>query len=347
MEFIDVDGSIGEGGGQILRTALAFSAILQKPVRVSNIRAGRPEPGLKRQHVSAVQVLNTIFGGELTGAREGSSAVTFVPSAPRVRSLSLDMGTAASITLVLQAVVPAVALNHVDLTLDLVGGTDVPWSPTFDYFDRVVRGAFGAVGIGFEVRSTRRGYYPPGGGRVTAKIASSKGIASLDCAERINVSGARIVSRCGSLPRRVAERQLVAASEVLQSARIAVLGGDAIEEPSNSPGSSVLVYHSGEGVYLGVDGLGARGKPAEKVGSEAASGFAAALRSGAALDSNLADMLLPLLSMASKPSCARIPEVTEHLRSGLDLAVQFTSCTWSSERVDDAAIVKVEPRGAR
>ena len=347
MEFIEVDGSKGEGGGQILRSAVAFSAVLRKPTRVSRIRAGRSEPGLKRQHVSALRVLSKVFGGELAGAEEGSSVVTFVPSTPRMHSLSVDMGTAASITLVLQAVVPAVALNHTDLILDLVGGTDVPWSPTFDYFERVVRDAFGAVGIGYETRSVRRGYYPRGGGRATAKIAPSEGIASLDCTQSISVPGARIVSRCGALPRHVAERQLSAASDVLQSAGVAVLGREVVEEPSDSPGSSILVYHSGPGAYLGADALGAKGKPAEEVGSDAASRFVRAVRSGASMDSNLADMLLPLLSMAPQPSQVRVPEVTEHLRSGLDLATQFTSCTWSSGSADGAAVVRVEPKDAR
>ncbi len=344
MEFVEVDGSKGEGGGQILRTAVAFSAILRKPVRVSGIRAGRLEPGLKRQHVSALQVLNRVFGGDLTGAREGSSVITFVPSAPRLRSLSIDMGTAASITLVLQAVIPAVALNRTELSLELVGGTDVPWSPTFDYLDRVVRSAFASVGMRFETTASRRGYYPRGGGRATAAIGTCEHLASIDFAERRETSGAKVVSRCGGLPRHVAERQLASASKVLESAGIAVLGSEVEAGLSDSPGSSVLVYFAGQGAHLGADGLGARGKPAEDVGADAASRFVAAAKSGASLDSNLADMLLPLLSMASEPSVARIPEVTEHLRSGLDLAEQFTSCTWSAEVVDGASVVRVEPR---
>ena len=162
VEPIEVDGSKGEGGGQILRTAVAFAVIQGKPVRVREIRAGRDVPGLKRQHVSALQVLSKVFGGELTGATEGSSVVTFVPGKGRSQRLSVDMGTAASITLVLQAVVPAVALTRSRLELDLVGGTDVPWSPTYDYYERIVREAFRLIGIRFDITSSRRGYYPRG-----------------------------------------------------------------------------------------------------------------------------------------------------------------------------------------
>ena len=142
VDYVVVDGSRGEGGGQILRTAVAFSAILGRPVRIERIRGGREVPGLRRQHVSALQILTKVFGGELEGAVEGSSAVTFVPGRQRLQTLSLDMGTAASITLVLQAVVPAVALTRSHLELELVGGTDVPWSPTYDYFEEVVSPAY-------------------------------------------------------------------------------------------------------------------------------------------------------------------------------------------------------------
>ncbi len=346
MEFVEVDGSRGEGGGQILRAAVAFSAILRQPVKVDNIRAGREVPGLKRQHVSALEVLAEVFGGELRGAREGSSSITFVPSAPRVHAVSIDMGTAASVTLVLQAVVPAVALNRAQLSLELVGGTDVPWSPTLDYLDCVVKEAFASAGIRFGLRAPRRGYYPRGGGMVSAAIEPCARLRSLDSAERRSVRGVKLVSRCGSLPRHVAERQAASASRVLESAGIPTLGSEVAVEESASPGSSFLCYCTEGGAYLGSDAIGARGKRAEDVGLEAAERFVAVAKSGAALDSNLADMLLPLMSMAETASRVRIPEVTEHLRSGLDLAAQFTCCRWSAAESDGATVVTVEPRRA-
>lgn len=344
MEFIEVDGSQGEGGGQILRTAVAFSAIQRRPVRVDKIRAGRDVPGLKRQHVSALEVLARVFGGDLTGAREGSSTISFVPGTPRLRTLSVDMGTAASITLVLQAVVPAIAVSHSSLTLDIKGGTDVPWSPTLDYFQRVVRAAYRSVGIRFELTAERRGYYPRGGGRATAVVEPCDAPAPLDLTARQEVPGVILLSRCGRLPKHVAERQLSSASRIIHASGLRVLGNEVSEEEADSPGSSVLAYYVGDGVYLGSDAIGARGKPAEEVGRHAAENFIAAARSGACLDSNLADMLLPLLSLATKPSRIRIHQVTPHLRSGLQLAEQFTSCTWFVEAQGDSAVVSIEPR---
>ena len=346
VRFIEVDGSEGEGGGQILRTAVAFSAILRKPVRVSKVRAGRDVPGLKRQHVSALEVLALIFGGNLGGASIGSSEVSFVPGAPKSGSLSLDMGTAASITLVLQAVVPAVALSGGSLTLDLIGGTDVPWSPTFDYLVNVIRPAFSAVGINFDTAASRRGYYPVGGGRVRTTISPTPSVASITLTTRPALGKVHLISRCAKLPRSVAERQASAATVALEASGLATQVEIALEEAS-SPGSSVAAFSSGQGFFLGADSIGARGKPAEQVGADAAAAFAAVVESGATVDPHVADMLVPLLSLAKAPSQVRVPSMTGHLGSGLQLAKQFTSCAYSTRQEGRGLVVTMSPNSSR
>ena len=345
MEFVEVDGSEGEGGGQILRSAVAFSAIQHRPVRVTQIRAGRGVPGLKRQHLAALRILATVFEAELTGAAEGSSEITFAPGDRRRGNLSIGMGTAASITLVLQAVVPAVALTGSSLRLDLEGGTDVPWSPTLDYFGRVVREAYRSMGIVFEVTAQRRGYYPRGGGRVSALIEPCASIIPLGPDAGKAASEAAVVSRCGSLPRHVADRQLSSASEALVRAGYAPNGTETTVESSDSPGSSVLVYHCTPGAFLGADAIGSRGRPAEEVGRDAATRFVKDAGSGAMVDANLGDMIIPLLSLASGPSEVSVPSVTPHLESGLHLAEKFTGCRWSVRRTERRFQVRVDPTG--
>lgn len=343
MDYVQVDGSLGEGGGQILRIAVAFSAIQARPVRIDRIRAGRDVPGLKRQHVSALEVLAKVFGGELEGASEGSSEVSFVPGRQRLQRLTLDMGTAASITLVLQAVVPAVALTRSRLDLELVGGTDVPWSPTLDYLEEVVRPAYASIGIEFKLSALRRGYYPRGGGRVAAAIGPSAGLKPLDLTVKQRVEEVLLVSRCGRLPRHVAERQLESAAAALVQAGFGVGSSVLTEEQSDSPGSSLLAYHVTSSSYIGADGIGAKGKPAEEVGRETASRFMAAARSGCCLDQNLADMVIPLLSLAPIRSRLLVPAVTPHLVSGLELASQFTGCRWSVAEGEGVKMVTVSP----
>lgn len=284
-----------------------------------------------------------MFQGELAGAREGSTTISFVPGRPQQHSVTVDMGTAASITLVLQAVVPAVALSRSRLTIGLIGGTDVPWSPTFDYYQRVVTEGYRRIGIVTKLEASQRGYYPKGGGRVTATIEPCESVASLDLATGPAVKGARLTSRCGRLPRSVAERQARSASELLQKSGIAMEEMETTVEQSESPGSSVLVYHIESSRLLGSDALGERGKPAEQVGREAAGGFVAATKSGGCIDSHLADMLVPLLALAKEPSRVRIPKVTAHLESGLRLAQQFTSCTWTVREDSHGVLVSVKP----
>jgi RNA 3'-terminal phosphate cyclase (ATP) len=345
LDYVEVDGSEGEGGGQILRSSIALSAIKGVPVRVTNVRAGRPEPGLRRQHVSTLKVMAAVFGGELEGAAEGSSQVAFVPGPPRSGSLSLDMGTAASITLVLQAVVPAVALSRSKLALELAGGTDVPWSPTFDYLDLVAREAYGALGIRFSLQALRRGYYPRGGGRVRAVIEPCESVLALDLEKASATSGARVLSRCSGLPRHVAERQLESAVSSLGSKGISVESRVVSEEASDSPGSSVLVYHVGEGTFLGSDSIGARGRRAEEVGAEAGLGFSEVSSSGARLDSHVADMVVPLLSESARTSRVRVHRVTPHLESGLRLARRFAHFDFSVDDQGGSSVITITPPG--
>jgi RNA 3'-phosphate cyclase len=341
--MIEVDGSFGEGGGQILRTAATFSAILGKPVRVYKIRAGREVPGLRQQHVSALQTLARIFGAQLRGAEVGSLEVSFSPGRLEATSVTVDMKTAASITLLLQAVVPAVALTHSKVTLEITGGTDVPWSPTFDYVSTVVRRAYGLLGIQFEATASRRGYYPRGGGKVTATVEPAASLRPVKLTRGIGPASADLVSRCGRLPRHVAERQLETMVRVLSASGVDIGSKTLSEEEADSPGSSVLASISKGGQLLGSDGLGAKGRSAEEVGERAAEGLVSTLRSGASVDSNLADMVAPLLSLAEGESSLLVPQVSLHLKTGLHVARLFTGCESSYVEDGRACLVSIRP----
>ncbi|MBI3860027.1 MAG: RNA 3'-terminal phosphate cyclase [Thaumarchaeota archaeon] len=344
MEFLEIDGSFGEGGGQIVRTAVAFSAIKSLPVRVRNIRAGRRDPGLKAQHASALRILAQVFEADLEGASEGSTDVSFAPGAPHASRIVVDARTAASITLVLQAVVPAVSISRSSLELELRGGTDVPWSPTLDYLTDVASPLYRSLGIKFDLKCLKRGYYPVGGGSVEVKIESCDEVSPVDLTKVIGSPSAKIVSRCAALPRHVAERQAGAAVRVLTDRGIGCSQPLISEEESGSPGSSVLVRTESGGRTMGADSIGARGKPAEEVGKDAATRFAETAASGAAMDFNVADMVAPWLSLAREESVFTVPSVTAHLRTGLHLAELFTGCSHTTESFGKAFKVKVIPK---
>jgi RNA 3'-terminal phosphate cyclase (ATP) len=344
-EALRIDGSYGEGGGQILRTSLSLSIALGRPVEVYNIRAKRESPGLKPQHLATLRCLAELGEAEVEGAQLGSSRVLFRPRGIRTGSLEVDIGTAGSITLLLQAAVPAVSLAGGSLLLRVRGGTEVRWSPTIDYFSRLACRAFEQIGVKASIRVLRRGYYPRGGGLVEAEI----GPAAVASVEWVEAGEARvdIVSACGALPRHVCERQAEACRRLLEAHGLSVgeVRLEAVE--ALSPGSSVTALQcDGLSTFRGADALGERGKPAERVGEEAAAKLLEEVRSGAPVDRHLADMLPTLLVLAPSRSRYRTSEVTEHLRTNLYVASLFTGARYRlipHER--GGYLVELEPRG--
>ena len=349
---MEVDGSFGEGGGQILRTAVCFSMVFGVPVHVTKIRAGRKVPGLRPQHAATIKILGKICSADVSGAEVGSTELRFSPGAVETTRDFFDLGTAASIPLVLQAVIPAVSLMGNSYDLDLVGGTDVPWSPTSDYLEAVVAPAMKAVGIGFSFRVERRGYYPNGGGRASVHIDPCERVEPMHLASMRGVEAARsgvvsLASRCGKLPVSVAERQARAAVASLRARGVEVSRKEVTLEDSVSPGSSILLSQVGDGCYLGGDSIGERGKMAEVVGREASDSFLAAYVSGARADVHLADMLGPVLCLSDSPSALLIPYVTQHLRTSLHVAAQFTAASHEFEQRGKAALLSISPVRAK
>jgi len=347
-----VDGSFGEGGGQILRTAVCFSMVMGVPIHVTKIRAGRRIPGLRPQHSATIRILGEVCSAKVEGATVGSTELSFSPGEVGTARGAFDLGTAASIPLVLQAVVPAVSLMGNSYDLDLVGGTDVPWSPTSDYIDKVLAPAMGAAGIRFSFKVEKRGYYPNGGGRASVRIEACERVEPLQLASARGAGDGQggvvsLASRCGKLPVSVAERQARAVVTTLRPRGVEVMERHVSLEDSVSPGSSILVSAVGAGSYIGGDSIGAREKPAEKVGREAAESFLSAYASDARVDVHLADMLAPVLCLSESPSALLIPYVTEHLRTSLHVAKQFTSADYGFEERGEATLLSITPSRAK
>jgi RNA 3'-phosphate cyclase len=321
--MIEIDGSYGEGGGQILRTAVSLSALTMRPVRISKIRAGRPKPGLKRQHMAGIKVTGKIVSAEIKGLEIGSTAVEFIPHERCGGTMNYDVGTAGSISLVLQAALLPAVFTPESISFNLRGGTDVKWSPPIDYLQNVFVHTLKRLGPHIEIVQKKRGHYPKGGGVVRCDVIP---IGSIRPLERVEAGNLRIVegiSHCVRLPSHVAERQAAAAEEMILN-KLSIKPNIVREsyqkegDPHLGPGSGIVIWAESEhGLRVGADSLGERGKSAERVGGDAASQLVNEVSTGMAIDSHLCDMLLPYLSLAEGNSKIGVTKVTSHLTTNV------------------------------
>ena len=282
-----VDGARLEGGGQLVRTAVALAALGAEPVTIEHVRAGREAPGLHPQHVAAVRAVAGCCGAEVEGLERGSDRLVFSPGPLRRADQRVEIGTAGGIALVLQAWLP-VALEAGG-AVTVVGGTEVPLGPTIDFADRVLLPFLRAHGGEIRLDLRQRGYVPRGGGEVRVEVEPGR-LRPIDAGRAEIGSGA--VSAAANLPRHVVERQLAAARGALEPA-IGPLGTAEMDLRSGpSTGSSVTCW---DGLRAG-SALGRRGHPAEAVGREAADALLAELRLPGEVDRHLADQLLVYLA---------------------------------------------------
>ena len=335
-----VDGSAGEGGGQVLRTALALSCVMGRPVRVHSIRAGRPNPGMRAQHVAAASALAAVCGARVRGLRAGSSEIEFVPGgggagaqgnggAGRIRC---DVGTAGSVTLIMSALAVAASLRGRPLEATLTGGTDVAWSPTADYTLLAVREAYSRMGIGFSASVERRGYYPRGGGVVHASIAACAGgrrPLPVSLLGRRSLRAGVLCSHAG-MPAGLAKGALGEVARRLEAAGCEVRparAGPAARAGRTAGGgrgggASAVAFASDEGSVIGADSLYGRD------GFDAAGMAARFAAPGIGVDANLADMLVVPASLARGRSRFVTPEITGHLETNLRVAADLTGCRY-------------------
>lgn len=342
--FVEVDGSYGEGGGQLLRTAVALSAITSRPVRIKAIRAGRENPGLQAQHLKGVEAVAALCDAKLQGAHMRSTELTFEPAEIKPRSLTVDVGTAGAVTLVLQALTLAAARSPGTTTVDLTGGTHVSWSPPVDYFRDIFCHHLRSIGVEVTLKLLKHGFYPKGGGRVDVEIRGSRDWRALDIGnpatvDRITV---RSVASVDLKIARVAERQHDGFRSVIPE----VVIEETSYVPSLSTGSAISAQAVCGVTRLGSDALGKRGVRAEQVGQEAARNLKAEIDSGASLDVHAADMMLPYLALASRSSRFAVRELTGHINSVQWLVRQFVDVDFGVERKGNLHVISVNPNSS-
>ena len=322
--MVQIDGSYGEGGGQIVRTACSLAAVTEKPCRIVNIRQARRQPGLRLQHLLGIRALAELCRGRLEGGEVGSREIVFHPRQIIARNISIKVETAASTTLLLQTLLPAVLATSTPLSIDLQGGgTDAAFAPTLDYFRHVFLWFLRFMGANLDLTVHRRGYYPRGGAQLGITVEPSR-LARIALIQRGAIKRISLISQAAAIlrPRRVAERQIEGALGILGSQPVSP--ETAIDYgPSFSAGTSLCIVAEFEHALIGVDNLGARGKLAETVGKEAAMAFSRELQSMACVDRHMADQILPYLALAGAGSCVTVPEITSHCRTNMWVIEKF------------------------
>ncbi len=305
--MIEIDGSFGEGGGQIIRTALTLSAITKKPVTISKIRAGRPNPGLQMQHLTCAKAVRSVCRGQLEHAELKSTRLTFTPGEIIGGKYEFNIGTAGSVTLVAQTIIPMLLYASKKSTVRIIGGTHVMKSPGYDYFEQVFVPAIARFGAAVETRLLRTGYYPKGGGIIELNVNPSKlhGCNDWHAEERI-----RAIIRLSGLPMGIAmrEKKIFVQNDIYDvSVR---------EDESYSVGNAVTAWKGFKGAYV----IGEKGKRAEIVAQEALDNINAEKGD---VDSRLADQLLIYAALADGSTAYTTSKETGHLKTNAYIVSKF------------------------
>jgi RNA 3'-terminal phosphate cyclase (ATP) len=320
--MIEIDGSQGEGGGQIVRSALTLSLMTGQPLRVINIRAGRKKPGLRAQHLKALEAAATISKASVEGASFSSNYFNFTPGDVQPGEYHFEIGTAGSTSLVLQTIFIPLAFSGMPSEVTIVGGTHVKWSPAYHYLDLHWLWYMREIGYRADFAMELAGYYPQGGGVVQASIQPFGDLSPLDENQRGLLRMVRGLSTVSNLPRSIADRQRQQALRRFEGLDC-LIEIEVIQLPSRWKGTMVLLlalFENSQACYVS---LGERGKPAERVADDAANALLAFLQTDGLIDEYLADQLLLPLAFTSGPSVFQTSKITPHLRTNAAVIRSF------------------------
>jgi RNA 3'-terminal phosphate cyclase (ATP) len=336
--MLELDGSHGEGGGQVVRTSLALSIVTGKPFRIFNLRARRSPPGLRRQHLVAVEAAARVSRARVEGAELGSRELTFVPGEVVAGEYDFPIDTAGSTTLVFQTVLPPLLCAAGPSLLTFEGGTHNPMAPPFEFLERAFLPLVRRLGPKVEAELERPGFYPAGGGRFTVTLEPVPRLQGFDLLERGAIRRQRATALVSRLPRHIAERELeqVARETGWERAALEVREVDAF-----GPGNAILLEVESDNVTEVFNGIGERGVPAETVASRAVQEMRRYLDAGVPVGEHLADQLLLLLALAGSGSFATHP-LSGHAATQAELIPKFLDVRIAAERTsEERRVVRV------
>jgi len=340
--LLEIDGAYGEGGGQILRNAVALSTLLKKPIKITNIRANRPNPGIKAQHYVAIKSIAELCDAEASGFEIGSSELEFKPGKIKGGRYKFEVGTAGSITLVFQACILALVNAKEPVTISLTGGTDVKWSPSWDYFEHVYVPLLKKMGVSVYPKLILRGYYPKGGGEAVITVKPTEKLKPLKFKDEQEFKKAAGKINISNLPEHIITRMRHKAIKTLLKNDI-MSSIDVEQTTSLSPGVGLTLWTQTKDCLLGNAVLGEKGLGSEEVGMMAANNLLKEIGSEVNLDVYAFDQILPYMVLAKKEgaSSCKIRELTSHASTNMWLLQQFFDVDFEAAQNEDSIDIKV------
>jgi RNA 3'-terminal phosphate cyclase (ATP) len=332
MDFLKINGGHGEGGGQIIRSAITISCITKQPIHVENIRNNRKIPGLRPQHLTAINILKKISNAQVIGAEIGSTELKFIPGNIENCELIEDVGTAGSIALILQVLIPVIAISQKKLSLIIKGGTDVLWSPSIDYTQYVLKEAYSRIGIKFDLELTKRGYYPKGGGEIKLQVYPSK-IKSITFSKR-KTNNVKLICSYSKLPFKEIDNKIKEIVKKLTDANF-IVNTEIKNEEAIDSGASMLIYSIDENSIIGIDALyNTKTQQFELDLNKFIENFS--------IDENLADMLVVPASLCDGKTKFQTREITKHLETNLFVTSKITDCKYGIGKIKEGYEIIIE-----
>ena len=332
MDFLKINGGHGEGGGQIIRSAITLSCITKQPIHLENIRKNRKDEGLKPQHLTAIQILQKISNADVIGAKIGSTELKFIPGNVENLELIEDVKTAGSISLILQVLIPVVSISQKKLSLIIKGGTDVLWSPSMDYTQHVLKEAYSRMGIEFSIEIIKRGYYPKGRGEVKLEVYPSK-IKSLTLTKR-ETNNLKLKCTFSKISIDVIKEKIEIIKEKIRKANFNV-EIEIKEQEAIDSGASLLIYSIDKNSIIGVDGLFNNKKQNFDLDFEK-------FNNSLGVDESLADMLVVPASLGINKTVFQVKEITNHLETNLFVTSKITGCKYGIGKTSEGFEVIIQ-----
>ncbi|KAF1390989.1 hypothetical protein PFLUV_G00063870 [Perca fluviatilis] len=354
---VEIDGSVMEGGGQILRVSAALSCITGTSVKISKIRAGRSSPGLRPQHLSGLQLVSDLCSGGLQGASIGSTDISLTPGKIQGGNHTADPQTAGSVCLLLQVALPCALYADGPSQLCLKGGTNAEMAPQIDYTIKVFKPIVERFGVHFDCDVKMRGYYPKGGGEVMVTVNPVKELQPVVMTERGNIT--KIYGRAfvaGVLPYKLAKDMSAAAVRVIRKEiKELYINISNLQEKENACGSGngiIIIAESSTGCVFAGSALGKKGVYADRIGAEAAEMLLRNIRHNGCVDEFLQDQLIIFMALAKGTSRIRTGAVTLHTQTAIHMAEQLTQAKFTITKCEDelsseeSFIIECEGSGA-